>query len=165
MQRRALLATLPAVCLAGCVSGEDRSGGSPRGDQTETAGAETTAVGADRTPTGTDGPETLTPTDGPGTVRVENDADVPAEVRVEIHDLDGDGGGFYRWVLADAGDATTVPFSVAARGDYRAVATLPDLGDSEVSRTATARWSVASVDAPGTVVVTVTADALRVTTP
>lgn len=164
MQRRALLATLPTLSIAGCLDGGGRADESTPADGDEATPAKTTAVGADRTPTGTDGPQTLTATDGPGTVRVENEADVPAEVRVEIHDVDGDAGGFYRWILADAGDATASAFAVDAPGDYRAVATLPNLGDREVNRTATARWSVDSVDAPGTVVVTVTAEDLRVTT-
>ncbi|WP_277554005.1 hypothetical protein [Halobaculum limi] len=164
MRRRALLAALSTTCVAGCLSDGGGSDGPTRSDRDETAGTETTAVGPDQTPTGTDDSQTLTPTEGAGTIRVGNDADVRAEVRVEIHDLDGDDGGFYRWILVDAGDTTAVSFSVDAPGDYRAVATLPDLGDREVNRTATTRWSVGSVDAPGTIVVTVTADSLRVTT-
>lgn len=80
-----------------------------------------------------------------------------------------DGGGSDGSTRSDrdetAGTETTaVSFSVDAPGDYRAVATLPDLGDREVNRTATTRWSVGSVDTPGTILVTVTADSLRVTT-
>lgn len=155
MNRRALLASVPATLAVGCL------GDSPSG--ADTSDPQTTAVGADGTATDDSADETPTPSTGPGTIRVENETDSRVDVRIELFADDGDDSAFLGYVLVEPGSTATEAYTTAGTGAYQAVATLPTLGERDVNWTATETWSVPSTDDPGTVVVRVTGSNLVVT--
>jgi hypothetical protein len=140
VRRRALLASATALLASGCAGDGPTTGSRPDATTTESSTPTgTEAVGPGDATTGAGGDDIPTGSSGPGTIRVENRTDRLADVRVEVDAIDGSDAAFLGYVLACPGSTARQAYGVAGTGSYRAVATLPTLGDEAVGWTDTAR--------------------------